>query len=101
MAITVVDFTWRITATLRSHVEVLAREPRWPGTQHHDFCRSYIRDQLEREGILISEQRFDASGQTGINLVTAPLGSTAAGPLLVIGAHYDSREDTPGADDNA
>ncbi len=37
----------------------------------------------------------------GVNLLTRPLPDRPDRPLFIVGAHYDSRAETPGADDNA
>ncbi len=80
---------------LRSHVERIAGRPRVPGTTEHAHAASYIREQLERCGFA---PRVHGTPATGDNIVA----SYGAGPrVVVVGAHYDSVEGSPGADDNA
>ena len=59
----------------------------------------YIADELKATGATVSTQDIIVGGRTYQNVI-ARFGP-ATGPLLVIGAHYDSYNMTPGADDNA
>ncbi len=87
---------------LQAHVEKLAVEfhPR-----SHKFVRNldraadYIGEQLRRAGADVSEQAFAVKGKTYRNII-AEFGPDT-GSRIVVGAHYDSYGDTPGADDNA
>ena len=56
-------------------------------------------EQLRATGAETAEQIVEADGKQFRNLI-ARFGPRE-GPLMVIGAHYDSCGDTPGADDNA
>ena len=59
----------------------------------------YIADELNATGAAVSTQEIVVAGRKYRNVI-ARFGPPA-GPLLVIGAHYDSYNTTPGADDNA
>jgi Zn-dependent M28 family amino/carboxypeptidase len=59
----------------------------------------YVLGQLRATGAETIEQPVEADGRKFRNLI-ARFGP-AEGPVIVIGAHYDSCGDTPGADDNA
>jgi len=59
----------------------------------------YVLAQMRAAGATPRIQEVQAGGKTWRNIL-ASFGPTE-GPLLVIGAHYDSCGDTPGADDNA
>ncbi len=52
-----------------------------------------------RAGGRVTEQEFAVAGTLFRNVI-ARFGPET-GPVTIIGAHYDSHEDTPGADDNA
>ena len=80
---------------LRRHVEALAQRPRVPGTRAHAGAAAYVLEALERYGYECSVDR----GEGGDNVVAAH-GDPSA-PLVLVGAHYDSVEGSPGADDNA
>ncbi len=87
---------------LRSHVETLAAAPRPPGSAEHQNAREHIRAHLERAGFQVNAVSYaSVFGTPGMNLLTAPVPADDALPLVVIGAHYDSIPDSPGADDNA
>jgi hypothetical protein len=64
-----------------------------------DAAADYILAQFEMAGAQTRVQGYDVGGRAYRNLI-ARFGPDT-GPLLVIGAHYDSCGDTPGADDNA
>jgi Zn-dependent M28 family amino/carboxypeptidase len=105
-------------ANLRRHVRTLSVDlyPRSADqTKTLDAAASYVRSQFLEAGAETSDQPFMIEGYTYRNVV-ARFGPRD-GPLLVIGAHYDSYGDqargdsfplrydvtthTPGADDNA
>ncbi|MBV9121734.1 MAG: M28 family peptidase, partial [Planctomycetes bacterium] len=91
----------RLAEDLRSHVERLARTPRTPETPAHQEAAQYIREQLQKAGFLVREEPFDEAGFEGTNLITQPIPDRSDLPLLIVGAHYDTKPATPGADDNA
>ncbi|MBI3930186.1 MAG: M20/M25/M40 family metallo-hydrolase [Armatimonadetes bacterium] len=62
---------------------------------------SYLAEELRRAGYTVDRQEFQAEGKTVANLIAELPGSTRAGEVLVLGAHYDSARGTPGANDNA
>ena len=62
---------------------------------------AYIRATFEASGLTVSEQPYNSRGQAVMNLEAILPGNTAADEIIVIGAHYDSVADSPGADDNA
>ncbi|MBK8575568.1 MAG: M28 family peptidase [Elusimicrobia bacterium] len=87
-------------ARLRAHVEHLCQcSPRHalaPGLEH---AARYVRDQWTVSDLPVEEHTFDLNGRTYRNFLVS------FGPRteerVVLGAHYDGRDDTPGADDNA
>ena len=88
--------------TLARHVAILTgpacpRNPR--NAQGLELAAAYIADNLARAGARVEEQRYRAGGTSCCN-VLGQMGP-AAGPVVVVGAHYDAAGDTPGADDNA
>jgi Zn-dependent M28 family amino/carboxypeptidase len=64
-----------------------------------DRAADYVLEQLRATGAETAEQPVEADGRQFRNLI-ARFGPRD-GPVVVIGAHYDSCGDTPGADDNA
>jgi Zn-dependent M28 family amino/carboxypeptidase len=51
--------------------------------------------------LTVDESRFDGPGFAGFNIFTRAFPAKVDLPLLIVGAHYDSVNDSPGADDNA
>ena len=62
---------------------------------------AYIERELAALGYRVSSQEFTAGGRTYRNLEATLPGAGRAQEVVVLGAHYDTAEDTPGADDNA
>jgi hypothetical protein len=89
-------------AALERHVRTLAVtfHPRSVDNPANlDRAAGYVHEQLRATGADTREQPVQVDGRHFRNLV-ARFGPRD-GPVLVIGAHYDSCGDTPGADDNA
>lgn len=89
---------------LRQHVEVLAEligERNTSRPSALDAARTYLRRELVAMGHEVIDQPFEVSDRAAMNLEVVLRGTRPLRPTLVIGAHYDSVEGTPGADDNA
>jgi len=89
-------------AALERHVHALAVtfHPRSvDNLPNLERAADYVLEQLRATGAETAEQMVAADGKQFRNLI-AQFGPRD-GPLIVIGAHYDSCGDTPGADDNA
>jgi hypothetical protein len=88
---------------LRKHVESLcSRGPR------NTFvpialaaAARYVERTFGSAGYPVDKQEFTVDGVVCENLVAEIRGSSRAAEIVVIGAHYDSVDDAPGADDNA
>ncbi|MDF3021828.1 MAG: peptidase [Steroidobacteraceae bacterium] len=90
------------TAALERHVRMLSStlHPRsFEHAQNLDAAADYVLGEFRATGASTDVQAYEVDGRTYRNVI-ARFGP-ATGPLLVIGAHYDSCSDTPGADDNA
>jgi len=90
------------TERLQSHVQMLSVEfhPRnYLHPQNLDRSAGYIREHLEQAGARVDEQVYEVEGKQYRNVI-GRFGAEA-GPRLIVGAHYDSCDQTPGADDNA
>ena len=89
---------------LRKHVEALAVEigPRTPfDGDGLDRAAAYIRSAFEEAGLSVTEQAYDYHGRRVANLIATLPGRSRSSAYYVVGAHYDTVEGTPGADDNA
>ncbi len=92
---------------LRRHVVRLAARPRPGGSRELEAARDYFIDCFEAAGWSLERHRFVAecdgdSRLEGVNLVARHRQHPVTdGPRFCVGAHLDSRPDSPGADDNA
>lgn len=87
---------------LERHVRMLAGNLAPRSYEHPvnlEAAGRYVLGEFKRLGLTTEEQSYEVEGRTYRNVI-ARLGP-ANGPLIVIGAHYDTCGDTPGADDNA
>ncbi len=76
-------------------------------------AREFIREELVRAGYSVSDEAYvvnpsfrskDVTPKSDVqvrNLIAERRGRTKPDETIVVGAHYDSAEGTPGADDNA
>ncbi len=62
---------------------------------------SYIEVVWREQGYAVRRQTYDVMGATCANLEVVRPGRAPAGGILVVGAHYDSVQGSPGANDNA
>ncbi len=94
----------RIEANLRLHVDRLAGLI-GPRTLNRPTSIAatvgYIRNQWTEMGYAIADEAFDALGKPATNLVVEQPGHAHGDEIVLLGAHYDTVEMTPGADDNA
>lgn len=61
----------------------------------------WIGSELRQAGLLVHEESYAAGQTQARNIVGEIQGAAAKGQIVIIGAHYDSVEGTPGANDNA
>jgi hypothetical protein len=92
-------------ARLRRHIDFLTLQASPRDSDHPESLNkaaAYIRSNFAQTHARVRDQAFQARGRTYRNVI-ASFGP-ATGPLLVVGAHYDTFGDfgpNPGADDNA
>jgi len=89
---------------LKRHVVMLAEQIGERNVWHAEAlvaAASYIRNTLEDLGYQVHIQLFESEGQTVQNIEVELPGATAPQEIAVVGAHYDSVPDGPGANDNA
>ncbi|WP_159788653.1 M28 family peptidase [Sodalinema gerasimenkoae] len=60
-------------------------------------ARDYLREELEDAGWTVRDHEFEG----GVNLVAQREGTQPNATTILLGAHYDTVPDSPGADDNA
>jgi Zn-dependent M28 family amino/carboxypeptidase len=61
----------------------------------------YVEMTWRDSGYAVTSQAFEAAGKRVRNLVAELVGTNRSAAILVIGAHYDSVQGSPGANDNA
>lgn len=92
---------------LRGHVDFLTTDVRPRSVGHPENLErtaSYIAERFRASGARVSLQRFDARGESYVNVVARFGPDDSSLPVLVVGAHYDAFSTAlalPGADDNA
>jgi Zn-dependent M28 family amino/carboxypeptidase len=86
---------------LRRTLEAIVGE-RSPFTslRHLTAVESFVEKELESHGLKVESDFFLYRGKTFRNLI-GHQGDHRGGALIVLGAHFDSVQGTPGADDNA
>jgi len=89
---------------LRMHVRKLAAEI----GERNVFCPSalnraadYIEKKWAEQGYTVSAQCYRADGTPCRNLEITRSGQSRSRHIILVGAHYDSVQGSPGADDNA
>lgn len=60
----------------------------------------YIAEQMTKAGWVVTRQTYQVNDVECANLVVERRGLSTPGEIVVIGAHYDTVPQTPGADDN-
>ena len=98
----IIDCIERIEeAKIRSHVESFCKiGPRcddFPSSIHSTVA--YLKQALDQYGYEVEEERSDSEYQT--NVIAELPGTISKNRVFEIGAHYDTKPNTPGADDNA
>ncbi len=90
-----------LVTRLRTHVVAIASEPHNIG--HPDALErsaTYIERQLAGMGYIVHRQWFEADGHRVRNIEVTIDPGIPDSRTLVVGAHYDSAYDAPGANDN-
>lgn len=93
-----------LRAGLQRHVRALAGDIGVRSTETYANVRraaAYVERVLGSLGYQVVSQEFTADGRTYRNLEATLGGAGRAHEVVVLGAHYDTAEDAPGADDNA
>jgi hypothetical protein len=94
-----------LAARLQTHVRAIASRPHNLGhPEELERAAAHIEAALEGTGRAVRRQPFSAAGREvrNIEAVVEPAASAAAAgaKTLVVGAHYDSHANAPGANDN-
>jgi len=93
-----------IQRRIEAHVRVLAGDIGGRNAVNVDGLKKaagYIEAQLRSFGFIPRSQPFSFAGQTFENIEAEKQGSRNPKEMVVVGAHYDTAGDLPGANDNA
>jgi hypothetical protein len=91
-------------AALRRDVEALATEIGPRNIDHYQALESaaeFVSESLKRVGYQPTLQRYEARGKRFANIEAELRGGSRGDEAFIVGAHYDTRRHSPGADDNA
>jgi Zn-dependent M28 family amino/carboxypeptidase len=89
-------------ARLEADVRALSGERHWRvAPRALAAAEDFVALELSAAGFRVERQLFEWRGVEFHNVVATREGTDPARPLVVVGAHFDSRPLTPGADDNA
>jgi Zn-dependent M28 family amino/carboxypeptidase len=89
---------------LHSHVQKLAGQIGERNVFHHDrlvMAADYIRATFAGAGYEVHRQPYEVAGKICENIEAEVRGGKRPDDIIVIGAHYDSVQGSPGANDNA
>jgi Zn-dependent M28 family amino/carboxypeptidase len=89
---------------LKRHVTRLASAIGPRNIYHYEALQAaaaYVEASLAEAGHTPARQPYEACGKAFANIVAEVAGTDRRGEIVVVGAHYDSHKDSPGADDNA
>jgi hypothetical protein len=89
---------------LSQHVRILSEtvgERNLSKAETLEATADYLRTSLEQAGYAVTEQSYSVQNQQVHNLEVKLVGSKNGGETVVVGAHYDSVQGSPGANDNA
>jgi hypothetical protein len=91
-----------LAAELRRDVETLASEQRnVPFLEHLRAAETHIEQSLAAAGYRVARQEYVSEGSAVANVEVELRGASHPNEIVIVGAHYDSVGEAPGADDNA
>ncbi len=87
---------------IESHLKLLVGE-RNPHTSIKELhkCGKYITNHFKSLGLTVQENPVEFEGTLSDNILGIQPGLDLSAPYFVLGAHYDTVQGSPGADDNA
>jgi len=75
---------------MRFLLEQMSFGPRFPGSMGHALAVTHIVQRLSEAGLEVEQQNFIYKGVQGSNVVGRL--NVGAGPVIIVGAHYDTRK---------
>lgn len=84
----------------RTLESIVGERSPFSGQRHLTAVESFIEKELGSYGLSVESDYFSYRGKTFRNIIGRQ-GAQRGGALIILGAHFDSVQGTPGADDNA
>lgn len=97
------EYESALAESLRADVKMLAGTIEARNVTYYDeYLRAaeYIENRMRSAGLTPARQEFSADGKACFNIIGEVAGANRADEIVVIGAHYDSVFNCPGANDN-
>lgn len=90
-----------LASDLKAHLSLIVGE-RHPKTsrKHHDHVRDLIADHMSRLGWSVRLEQVIGLFGIGHNVIAEKKSSNPNAEIVIVGAHYDTVQGSPGADDN-
>ncbi|MBI2987424.1 MAG: M28 family peptidase [Deltaproteobacteria bacterium] len=89
------------TAELKKKLQrIVGERSPFSNSRHLAAVENYIEREFESYGLSVESDTFTYWGRSYRNVI-GRLGAARSGPPIILGAHFDSVEGSPGADDNA
>jgi Zn-dependent M28 family amino/carboxypeptidase len=92
---------FRNTKSILHHLSVDIGERSIRKYDNLQRARQFIIDYFTRYGAVPVEETYTAADHEVSNIIAEIKGTERPDEIILVGAHYDTIEDTPGADDNA
>jgi hypothetical protein len=92
-----------LATRLQKHVEVLSADIGRRHLGEHARllqAQEYLETTLRQIGYAVEKQEWQADGKAVANLAVSVPGISRPSEIVLLGAHYDSARQSPGADDN-
>ena len=81
-------------------LRIVSERSPFSSQKHLADVENYIEKEFKSYGLTVASDTFSYWGKSYRNII-GRAGSNARSPLIIVGAHLDSVQGTPGADDNA
>jgi hypothetical protein len=94
----------QVAGQLQRHVETLAGFIGSRSIYQPDkllAAQNYIEQEFASMGLEVRLQEYEAYGESTANIIAHSRSFDPSSPALILGAHFDTVQNTPGADDNA
>lgn len=99
-AVAAPDIRERVEAIVRTLAETIGHRS-YRDDANLSAAGDFVTRSFEAAGYTVALQPYEVKGRTYRNIIAERRGEEEPDRVLIVGAHYDTVEGTPGADDNA